>query len=232
MARELRALELDELRALATYIENNGRAWKRKLAEGWSCASGQPGPLLYALRNSHGPRWLAGASLFGEAKAFVAARGFKLDRQDEGEYRLDFDGREASASYDTDLLSICGTADHEYDRKQCRLAPDPSRIDPPARITAGPIARRVAAQITEGADPDLQTGETAHAMTRAAKPRDDIAADDNIARAAGAVAADIEAIAALMRAPRHWLVLRASIGMTDAEAHEAFPRGGWGAVLV
>ena len=61
MSRSYRPLTTDELAALHAYALEKGRTWKAQLNEDWYHAR-RPG-LLHALRNSHGPAWLASFTL-------------------------------------------------------------------------------------------------------------------------------------------------------------------------
>ena len=60
MTRPLRPLHNDELAQLRAYAEQEGRRWKTRLElDYWWRGLPVPGfPLLYGLRNSHGPSWL------------------------------------------------------------------------------------------------------------------------------------------------------------------------------
>lgn len=59
-----RDLTPDELDELKRYAEKNKRTWKRTLQDAWGRGLPVPGfPLLYGLRNSHGPEWLVSFSL-------------------------------------------------------------------------------------------------------------------------------------------------------------------------
>ena len=49
-----------ELEALEYYAAKNGRRWKSKLSDAWMRADDDLPVLLYRLRNTHGPSWLAG----------------------------------------------------------------------------------------------------------------------------------------------------------------------------
>lgn len=51
------ALTEEQRRALRMFATEQGRSWKLALARQWSNAKGNP--ILHALRNSHGPSWLA-----------------------------------------------------------------------------------------------------------------------------------------------------------------------------
>ena len=46
----------DQLQALQTFAEQNGRNWKAQLSDLWLRAAADP--ILHALRNTHGPTWL------------------------------------------------------------------------------------------------------------------------------------------------------------------------------
>ena len=56
----LRPLDPDELAQLRAYAAQEGRKWKERLTyEYWMRGEPVPGfPLIYGLRNSHGPTWL------------------------------------------------------------------------------------------------------------------------------------------------------------------------------
>ena len=57
----------EQVEALRSFARANGRLWKQALRDAWMRA-GEPGP-LQALRNSHGPSWLASFRLpAGEIK--------------------------------------------------------------------------------------------------------------------------------------------------------------------
>ena len=62
-----------QLCALATFARAAGREWKLQLWDAWSTGRAVD-PELQALRNSHGPRWLATArfSVGPEGLRFVA----------------------------------------------------------------------------------------------------------------------------------------------------------------
>lgn len=51
-----RSLTREELAVLQHIRQRHGRCWKKVVRFEWS--SGRAGPLMQALRNSHGPRWL------------------------------------------------------------------------------------------------------------------------------------------------------------------------------
>ncbi len=46
----------EQISALRAYAEEHGPGWRDRLRQDWSSPTGDP--LLYALRNSHGPIWL------------------------------------------------------------------------------------------------------------------------------------------------------------------------------
>jgi hypothetical protein len=50
-----------QLQALRAFASANGRSWKQELRSQWMAASAIP--VLHALRNTHGPSWLAGFRL-------------------------------------------------------------------------------------------------------------------------------------------------------------------------
>jgi len=59
----------EQIEALAGYAAYAGNGWRRQLALDWMVAGSRwhgPYELLHQLRNSHGPRWLAGYALRGE----------------------------------------------------------------------------------------------------------------------------------------------------------------------
>ena len=51
----------EQLHALVTFAERNGRTWKAKLSDLWMRAAADP--ILHGLRNTHGPTWLHKFSL-------------------------------------------------------------------------------------------------------------------------------------------------------------------------
>lgn len=62
---KLRPLDADETAQLREFAKFEGRKWKDRLLYCWWYRGlPVPGfPLLYGLRNSHGPSWLAGYRL-------------------------------------------------------------------------------------------------------------------------------------------------------------------------
>jgi alkanesulfonate monooxygenase SsuD/methylene tetrahydromethanopterin reductase-like flavin-dependent oxidoreductase (luciferase family) len=48
----------EQVSALRDYAAEHGPGWKEKLRKDWANPTSHP--LLYPLRNSHGPIWLAG----------------------------------------------------------------------------------------------------------------------------------------------------------------------------
>jgi len=60
-ALEANLLTAEEMSALIAFRHARGRKWKAKMRAGWerANANGALPSILYALRNSHGPYWLA-----------------------------------------------------------------------------------------------------------------------------------------------------------------------------
>lgn len=55
--RKYRTLTYEEEIELVKFAVAHGRRWRRVLSDQWMTASAPP--ILHALRNSHGPTWLA-----------------------------------------------------------------------------------------------------------------------------------------------------------------------------
>lgn len=117
-----RTLTLAELQLLDLFIERHGRNWKQELQRAWD-NPGSGGPVLYALRNSHGPSWLAGFRFFDAVRAYCKERGFTLTKQDGDELRLCRIGApEAEAYYTGHWNDACGTADAERARIDAKVS--------------------------------------------------------------------------------------------------------------
>ncbi len=74
---------LEQLNALANFIDANGKHWKQNLAEGWERGfrDGTPGAaLLQQLRNQFGPRWLSKYRI-GQKKVGVMVH-WRVDNED------------------------------------------------------------------------------------------------------------------------------------------------------
>lgn len=76
MSSKLRALTLEEHKAIREFGNTYGRIWKQAVRDLWerAIATTDTETLVYALRNSHGPRWLIRFKMAEARKAvFLAA---------------------------------------------------------------------------------------------------------------------------------------------------------------
>lgn len=71
-ARTFPALTDRQAAALVAFAREHGPAWKARLGDLWYRAAAQP--TLHALRNSHGPEWLAAFAMEQPARLIAGCR--------------------------------------------------------------------------------------------------------------------------------------------------------------
>jgi hypothetical protein len=88
-AEALAPLGVEQRQALLRFAQLHGRTWKDSLRAVWDRSDPRTDDeaIVYALRNTHGPRWLLRFKLAGEARRTRSSRRRRTCRGPSGQFR-------------------------------------------------------------------------------------------------------------------------------------------------